>query len=120
MSAFVDGPRIFMKAILEAEPWRIDPTCLRMPWSEAEYALKDQGQGSKLSFAIMWHDGVAIPEPPYKRALEMVKEALQRAGHEVLDWIPYESAEFYELGVSQHCPETQLTISERFTTPEVA
>lgn len=115
MRASVDGLRIVTKAILDAKPWDVDPTCLRMPWSEEAYRLHDWHPASvlprdkdgdipstlpKLSFAIMWDDGCAMPDPPYRRALGVVKEALQTAGHEVLDWVPYKSAESYELGVS--------------------
>ena len=51
----------------------------------------------------MWDDGVVVPHPPIKRALEMTKSALEKAGHKgffvqvslnctdlmvVIDWTP--------------------------------
>lgn len=64
-----------------------------MPWSEDAYALRDHGRGGKLCFAIMWDDGVVRPLPPCMRAMRETKEALEKAGHEVIDWEAYEPVE---------------------------
>ncbi len=66
----------------DAKPWLYDPLALRLPWNEDSYKLADHGgENGKLCFAIMWDDGVCKPMPPYKRALEQTKAALEAAGH---------------------------------------
>lgn len=76
-----------------------------MPWDEAAYNFKDHGGApdAKLCFGIMWDDELVLPNPPYKRALEITKKALLAAGHEVVDWEPYKQAEGYALSVSFSC-----------------
>ncbi|KAL8276160.1 hypothetical protein RQP46_011454 [Phenoliferia psychrophenolica] len=94
LSCSIDGLKIFHKAIADAKPWLLDPIALRLPWNESEYRLVNHGgEGGKLSFAIMWNDGIVKPHPPYIRAMEETKMALVEAGHEVIDWVPLDMAE---------------------------
>jgi len=81
MSSTIDGLKIFMKAMADSKPWLYDPLALRLPWSETEYDLAEHGGGEKLCFAMMWDDGYVKPHPPYKRAMEKTKKALEAAGH---------------------------------------
>ncbi|KAK8847690.1 hypothetical protein IAR55_005549 [Kwoniella newhampshirensis] len=97
LTASVDGLKLFYKSVLDAKPWDMDPWTPRIPWSEERFNLSDHGDGGKLCFAIMWDDGVVKPVPPYLRAMEETKEALIAAGHEVIDWIPFKSAECVEI-----------------------
>jgi amidase len=88
MTNSVAGVKIFMKAVVNAKPWLIDPLAVRKKWDEDEYNLVDHGSGKHLCFAIMWDDGVVVPHPPIRRSLEIAKAALQKAGHKVVDWKP--------------------------------
>lgn len=121
LSLSLDGLKIFFQAVLASKPWTRDPLCLRMPWQEDEYQLASHGgpKGEELCFAMLWNDGVCTPDPPYKRALEMTKTALEKAGHKgeldhltvctiansliilprhaVIDWTPYKTAEGFEI-----------------------
>nr|XP_019003203.1 uncharacterized protein I203_04240 [Kwoniella mangroviensis CBS 8507]OCF66664.1 hypothetical protein I203_04240 [Kwoniella mangroviensis CBS 8507] len=97
LTVSVDGLKTFYKAVLDAKPWELDPWTPRMPWSDSAYNLVDHGNGEKLCFAIMWDDGVVKPCPPYERGMKEVKDALLAAGHEVIDWTPYKSAEARDL-----------------------
>lgn len=82
LSASIDGLGIFARAILAAKPWTRDPLCLRMPFNESEYELENHGgPGAQLCFAMLWDDGYCKPDPPYRRALETTKRALEAAGH---------------------------------------
>ena len=82
MANSLSGVKIFVKAVLDAQPWRKDPLCIRKEWSDREYALDDHGgRGGKMCFAIMWDNGVIKPHPPLRRALELTKRALEAAGH---------------------------------------
>jgi amidase len=70
-----------MQAVMSKKPWLRDPLVIRKQWDEEEYKLVEHGRGRDLCFAVMWHDGVAVPHPPIIRALEMVKTALLAQGH---------------------------------------
>ncbi|GFZ51690.1 Acetamidase [Saitozyma sp. JCM 24511] len=98
LTTSLDGLKLFVQSILAASPWEHDPWTPRMPWSHEAYSLRDHGgEGGKLCFAIMWDDGVVKPVAPYTRALEETKKALLAAGHEVIDWEPFKSAEAGEI-----------------------
>ncbi|KAL6301007.1 general amidase [Sparassis latifolia] len=87
--------KIFAKAIIDARPWRKDPLAVRKEWSEREYALAEHGNGVNMCFAIMWDNLVVKPHPPLRRAMEMVKKALEAAGHTVIDWEPHRHMDIY-------------------------
>lgn len=81
MANTISGVKIFTKAIIDSEPWTKDPLVLRKEWSEKAYHLSDHGGGKKLCFGMLWDTGVVRPHPPLHRAMEMVKTALEAAGH---------------------------------------
>lgn len=81
LSNSLSGVKAFLKAVIGSEPWRLDPLCIRKKWDEDAYMLADRGNGKQLCFALMAHDGNAIPHPPIQRALKMVEAALIAAGH---------------------------------------
>ncbi|KAJ6561163.1 general amidase [Mycena vulgaris] len=98
LSSSVNGLKIFMKAMADAKPWLSDPLALRLPWNDDAYRLADHGgEDGKLCFAILWDDGVCKPMPPYARALQETKDALEAAGHTVIDWVPYDSETGWKL-----------------------
>ncbi|PIL30761.1 hypothetical protein GSI_06929 [Ganoderma sinense ZZ0214-1] len=101
MTNSLSGIKMFVKAVLDAQPWRKDPLCIRKEWSDREYALGDHGgRGGKMCFALMWDNGVIKPHPPLRRALEATKRALEAAGHTVIDWENHRHMEIYRNGVS--------------------
>ncbi|KAF8591861.1 general amidase [Ramaria rubella] len=91
------GVKLFMKAIIDAKPWRRDPLAINKPWDQRGYELTEHGHGRKLVFGIIWNDGVVVPHPPVVRALAMTREALVSAGHTVIDWNPYKHAEIVKV-----------------------
>ncbi|KAL4784329.1 amidase signature domain-containing protein [Aspergillus varians] len=86
--------QLLFKAVIGQQPWLSDPLVLELPWrNEIEQetrALVQQSakDPSQLAFAIMKHDGVAIPHPPIARALEIVEQTVKRLGHRVIEWTP--------------------------------
>jgi len=88
--------KLFMQAVIGSKPWLRDPLSSRKHWNEDEYRLVEHGGGKKLTFGILWNDGVTVPHPPIIRALEMTREALTAAGHDVIDWKPYKHADIYK------------------------
>jgi amidase len=85
LSRSLSGVTTFMKTVADAQPWNYDPTVIQLPWnmkSESE-AFTGRGHGkNKLSFGIIKWDGHVMPHPPVLRAIMMVTEALEKAGHE--------------------------------------
>ncbi|KAI1104665.1 amidase [Jackrogersella minutella] len=69
----------YSKTIVGAEPWRLDPRCLPIPWRSVDLP-------PKLKIAVMWDDGMALPTPPVTRALRHAVSKLEAAGHSVVEW----------------------------------
>ncbi|KAL5535558.1 hypothetical protein ACEPAF_3652 [Sanghuangporus sanghuang] len=86
ISNSLSGLRVFMKAVIGLKPWTKDPLAIRKTWDEESYQLKEHGDGKDLCFAILWDNGVTIPTPPIRRALEMTKKALEAQGIKIVDW----------------------------------
>ncbi|KIW71755.1 hypothetical protein PV04_03889 [Phialophora macrospora] len=87
------GVRLLAKSILSAKPWLHDPLVVDMPWRDAQEQaifdiIKSSSDKGQLSFAVMKSDGVVNPQPPVARAINMVVEALGKAGHKVIEWKP--------------------------------
>ncbi|PSK46489.1 hypothetical protein B9Z65_5457 [Elsinoe australis] len=80
---------VWAKAVVGAEPWRVDPFCLPIPWREAEVP-------KRLRIGVMWDDGLVRPTPPVQRALKETVEKLKKAGHELVDWAPELHTEIYQ------------------------
>lgn len=85
--------------MLDARPWLIEAPLLEMPWKQE--VAEGRTLPLKLSFGIIWDDGVVAPLPPIVRALHLVRKALIDAGHEVIDWIPRNHQQGWDLIVSQ-------------------
>ncbi|KAF2639078.1 amidase [Massarina eburnea CBS 473.64] len=84
LSTSLSGLKLFMKTIIDAQPWLTEPAVIPMPWRD--YQLP---QDRPLRIGVLWHDGVVRPHPPITRALNMVTEELQRNGIEVVDFKPH-------------------------------
>ncbi|KDE03753.1 hypothetical protein, variant [Microbotryum lychnidis-dioicae p1A1 Lamole] len=78
--------KLFVKAVVEAEPWRVDPYVTYRPWQNELYQLKDYAGGNKLGLGLWRDDGHCRPAAPYARALYKTKKALEAEGHTVIDW----------------------------------
>lgn len=73
------------KAIIDAEPWNIDPRCHPFPWREDRY---QEIQSRPLVIGVMVDDGVVKVHPPIERALRETVAKLEAAGHEIVQWHP--------------------------------
>lgn len=75
---------LFMKTVVNAKPWLIDLKCHPIPWRE--YELDSAMNNKKLRIGVMHWDGIALPQPPVRRAMKTLEAALVAAGHEVFSW----------------------------------
>lgn len=88
---------IYCRAVVGAEPWNdADPRCLPIPWRlSPNLALSTPT--TKLKFAVMWDDGMALPTPPVTRALRQTVDALAAAGHDIVEWSSRDQAQGLDL-----------------------
>ncbi|CAI6331438.1 unnamed protein product [Periconia digitata] len=73
------------KAVIDAQPWTLDPKCCPLPWRQD---LFTSVQSRPMVIAIMRDDGVVKLHPPVARVLEEVVSKLEKAGHELVPWTP--------------------------------
>jgi amidase len=84
--------RLFMKALADQKPWLKDANIVPIPWRESEEQLPE-----KLCFGFGMGDGTVTPSPPLRRAMEITRKKLEAAGHNVVEFVPYEHMEASEL-----------------------
>lgn len=85
----LEGVKIFMKTIIDAQPWLVEPSLLPFPWTYDTDHLQ-LSTGRKLKIGVLWDDGVVRPQPPITRALKEVTEKLKDVAEiELVDWKPY-------------------------------
>lgn len=85
---------LFIKVVLDTEPWKFDPSQARMPWRPEEVSWIG---GDKPRIGVMWHDGVCKLQPPMARALSQAVDKLRTAGFDVVDYEPHNTAEGWAL-----------------------
>jgi len=81
MGKTLEDITMYSKSIIDAQPWKLDPKMLPIPWRPAELP-------NKLRIAVLWNDGICLPTPPVTRALKETVEKLKKAGHDVVEWDP--------------------------------
>jgi amidase len=81
MGKTLEDIAMYSKAVIDAQPWKLDPKMLPIPWRAAEAPRT-------LKVAVLWHDGICTPTPPVARALKETVEKLKKAGHEAVEWDP--------------------------------
>lgn len=87
LSRSLSALSVFAEAVINhGQPWLHDPKAVPLPWRSVTLP-------EKLSIGVIRHDGVVKPHPPVERAIEIVVDALRKAGHEVIDFEPYNHAE---------------------------
>ncbi|KAH8725430.1 amidase signature domain-containing protein [Phaeosphaeriaceae sp. PMI808] len=84
LSTSLEGLRVFMKAIVDSEPWLTEPALIPMPWRDFQMS-----PNRCLRIGILWHDGTVRPHPPVSRALKLVEGQLKQNGVEVVNFSPY-------------------------------
>ena len=89
---------LFMKTILDSNPWRHDPSLTIKPWTP-------ETLDSALKIAIEWHDGVVKPHPPTIRAMKEVAAACKAAGMQVVDWDPLDHKKAWEITSALYFPD---------------
>lgn len=76
--------KLFMKTIVDAEPWLTEPALIPMPWRP--YTIP---QDRPLRIGVLWNDGVITPHPPVTRALGNLTQRLREIDVEIIDFPPH-------------------------------
>lgn len=93
MSTSLGGLRLFMKTVIDSQPWMMEDSCIAREWKISHDDLFLHGT-QKLKVAVMWDDHVVTPHPPVTRALhEVVKKLETLEWIEVVPWEPYKHDE---------------------------
>ena len=96
LSTSLAGCKLFIKTILDAQPWNVEPNLLPFPWKEDDYF-----KGRKLKVAVLWDDGVVKVHPPVIQAMKTVVDKLKQSPNvEVVEWKPWKHDEAWEIIVS--------------------
>ncbi|CAF2100723.1 unnamed protein product [Rotaria magnacalcarata] len=82
---------LFMKTILDTEPWLRDPSLVPIPWRSIALHATD------FTVAVMWDDNVVHPHPPIIRALHETVEYLKNFGIRIVDWEPIDHQKSWDL-----------------------
>lgn len=92
---------LYSKAIVDAQPWLVDPKMLPIPWRQVE-------PKPKLKIAVLWNDGICLPTPPVTRALKETTQKLKQAGHDIIEWNPKFHAKILQILVKVLCCSVKL------------
>ena len=78
---------LFFKVVLGSQPWVQNMGLVPLPWRPEP--VKWSGAGGKIRLGVMWNDGVVLPQPPVRRALKAMVEALKNTNKfEIVDYEP--------------------------------
>lgn len=84
---------LICKVVTDVKPWYCDVNVVHKEWS-----LRPKIDG-KLRIGLLKFDGVVMPHPPILKALNRAAKLLEAAGHEVVEFEPYESQRAWDIAV---------------------
>ncbi|KAL8934867.1 MAG: hypothetical protein Q9211_005007 [Gyalolechia sp. 1 TL-2023] len=97
LSTSLEGVKLFMRTVLSAKPWLVEPSCLPIPWRDEDDHLPTR-HGKTLRVAVLWSDDIVKPHPPVNRALKEVVHKMEGIPEiEVTTWTPYKHDEAWEI-----------------------
>ncbi|KAM7189482.1 Amidase signature domain containing protein [Rhypophila sp. PSN 637] len=88
LSSSLSGVTLGLRATLAASPWLNDPTVVPIPFREDVYSSFSSPTSRALKIGVLISDGVVEPHPPVRRAVELLSNAIIRAGHKIVPWVP--------------------------------
>lgn len=84
---------LLCKVVTDAQPWLEDIGVVPLQWQPRPPIP------AKLTIGILSFDGVVMPHPPVLRGLDEVVQKLRAAGHEVIDFAPYQHQRAWDIAV---------------------
>ena len=96
MSTSLDGVKLFMKSVIDQEPWKVNMDLVPLPWTASNQIAPSPK--SKIKVAVMFDDGIVRPHPPILRALNEIADKLKSTPSvEVVEWKPYKHDYAWEI-----------------------
>ncbi|KAG9094623.1 hypothetical protein FS749_012119 [Ceratobasidium sp. UAMH 11750] len=88
---------LFCRVMSQYESWTMEHQVLHIPWNSSLAQSRGAGLPKRLVIGLLRDDGVVAPHPPIAARLQRTRDALVAAGHEVIDWVPMEHQEAWDL-----------------------
>ncbi|KAG8744637.1 hypothetical protein FRC10_009670 [Ceratobasidium sp. 414] len=88
---------LFCRVMSQYESWTLEHQVLNIPWNSPLAQSRGEGLPKRLVIGLLRDDGVVAPHPPIAAQLQRTRDALVAAGHEVIDWVPKEHQEAWDL-----------------------
>ncbi|KAH8649209.1 amidase signature domain-containing protein [Xylariales sp. PMI_506] len=105
MSRSLEGIELLMRTILAAEPWKLEPALVPLPWRVPELAIAPTAD-SPLRIGVMWNDRVVLPHPPVTSVLEDFVNKIKALEHvEVIEFPAYKHDEAWAIVSSLYAPD---------------
>lgn len=98
LSTSLAGIKLFMKTLIDAQPWIREPSLVPIPWKTAPQ-LPESKQGQvKLRLGVLIDDGIVRPHPPIRRAINDIVSKLSGIPEvEVIPFTPYQHDEAWTI-----------------------
>ncbi|KAJ7653367.1 amidase signature domain-containing protein [Mycena rosella] len=88
---------LWFSVVLGSQPWLQEYDLTPIPWRMSTPATWS-GSNGRLRIGVMWHDGVVLPQPPIRRALKTLVDALSKdPAFEMVEYAPFKHFEASEL-----------------------
>lgn len=88
--------QLFMKTVIDAQPWVLDPKVIPLPWREFK---------RDVTIGVIWEDGIVMPHPPITRALSETVAKLKATGMKVVDLPALDHARGIDIVGSMYFPD---------------
>ncbi|KAK7468691.1 hypothetical protein VKT23_003194 [Stygiomarasmius scandens] len=103
---------LFFTTVYGTQPWLKDMSLTPLPWSHQ--TPKWTGSGGKIRLGVMWNDGVVHPQPPIRRALKELVDALKKTdAFEIVDYEPKYHAELVSTAHRLYTPDGGANARQR-------
>jgi amidase len=90
LSTSLAGIKLFMRTLIDAQPWIRDPSLVPLPWKLTPQLPRLPDGSKKLTIGLLLDDGIVKPHPPILRALSSMAEKLSTIpGIDIVPWTPY-------------------------------
>ncbi|KAF7340781.1 Amidase domain-containing protein [Mycena sanguinolenta] len=84
---------LWFSIVLGCKPWLKENSLVPIPW-EVPTTPSLSGSNGRLRIGVMWHDDVVLPQPPIRRALKTLVDALIKdPGLELVEYKPFKHSE---------------------------
>ncbi|KAF7341532.1 Amidase domain-containing protein [Mycena venus] len=104
---------LWFSVVLGSKPWLNEYDLVPIPWRISEPSIWS-GSDNKIRLGVMWHDGVVLPQPPIRRALKALVDALTKIqAFEIVDYLPFKHLEASELAHELYFVDGGARVRER-------